>query len=83
MAAPIESGAIVMAPTKAYLSHDKNVVRVLIITPGHTVRVLRACCTDEAGRKERLRSYGSLALGESLTSLMTEHAHSRNVDLYM
>ena len=28
-------------------------------------------------------SYGSLALGESLTSLMTEHAHSRNVDLYM
>ena len=30
-----------------------------------------------------LRSYRSLALGESLTSLMTEHAHSRNVDLYM
>eukprot|EP01047_Picozoa_sp_COSAG01_P053402 COSAG01_NODE_5722_length_4075_cov_40.849598_2_plen_199_part_00 len=28
------------------------------------------------------RCYGSLALGESLTSLMTEHAHSRNVDLY-
>ena len=27
--------------------------------------------------------YRSLALGESLTSLMTEHAHSRNVDLYM
>ena len=27
--------------------------------------------------------YGSLALGESLTSLMTEHSHSRNVDLYM
>ena len=30
-----------------------------------------------------LGCYGSLALGESLTSLMAEHPHSRNVDLYM
>ena len=27
--------------------------------------------------------YRSLALGESLTSLMADHPHSRNVDLYM
>ena len=29
------------------------------------------------------RSYGTLALGDSLTSLMADHPHSRNVDLYM
>eukprot|EP01047_Picozoa_sp_COSAG01_P029913 COSAG01_NODE_2067_length_8506_cov_221.825384_11_plen_123_part_00 len=28
-------------------------------------------------------SYGSLALGDSLTSLMGDHPQSRNVDLYM
>jgi hypothetical protein len=31
----------------------------------------------------QLLCYRSLALGESLTSLMAEHPHSRNVDLYM
>jgi hypothetical protein len=29
------------------------------------------------------RCYRSLALGDSLTSLMADHPHSRNVDLYI
>ena len=40
-------------------------------------------CDRRASRQHAGSNYGSLALGESLTSLMTEHAHSRNVDLYM
>ena len=52
------------------------------------IAALDACWLQGPWTLERLaacllRSYGSLALGESLTSLMTKHAHSRNVDLYM
>jgi hypothetical protein len=41
-----------------------------------------ACCEYNRLCRSNTRRRG-LALGESLTSLMAEHPHSRNVDLYM
>jgi hypothetical protein len=86
----IQVGRSALSPISVVRSRVSNMSHVLETLGQIGNRIpgflLVACClllrcwlrSAAAGR-----CYRSLALGDSLTSLMADHPHSRNVDLYM